>query len=112
MAEVALITGAANGIGRAAALKFAAEGVSVAVADWDEAAAEKTRDEIRSRGGAADAVRVDVRKAAEVKAAVADVAARHGRLDILLNIAGGSIYRKSLEDLSWAEWKEVLDINL
>ena len=58
------------------------------------------------------AVRVDVRRATEVKAAVARVVERHGRLDILANIAGGSIHRKPLAELSWAEWKEVLDINL
>jgi len=112
VADVALITGGANGIGRAVALKFATEGIAVVVADWEADAAENTCAEIRSRGGDAEVVRVDVRRAGEVKDAVARVLDRRGRLDILANIAGGSFYRKRLEELAWPEWKEVLDINL
>ena len=112
MPEVAIVTGGGNGIGRAVALRFAVEGIAVEIADWDEAAAQKTCEEIRSNGGKAAALRVDVRSAADVKAAVGRVVERHGRLDILANIAGGAIHRKRIEDLSWAEWKEVLDINL
>ncbi|HEX2387298.1 MAG TPA: SDR family NAD(P)-dependent oxidoreductase, partial [Candidatus Binatia bacterium] len=112
MSDVAIITGGGNGIGRAVALKLAAAGIAVEIADWDIEAAEKTCDEINSTGGKATASRVDVRRADDVKAAVARVVERHGRLDILANIAGGSIHRKPLVDLTWAEWKEVLDINL
>jgi NAD(P)-dependent dehydrogenase (short-subunit alcohol dehydrogenase family) len=110
--DVALITGGANGIGRAVSRKLAAHGIFVVMADWDLNAAEETRAEIVSRGGDAEAVRVDVRRAAEVKEVVAGVLQHHGRIDILANIAGGSIHRKRIEELSWAEWKEVLDINL
>ena len=112
MADVALITGGGNGIGRAVALKLAGEGITIVIADWDEKAAAQTRDAIASRGGQAETARVDVRRAAEVERAVAGVVGRHGRLDILANIAGGSIHRKPLVELTWAEWKEVLDINL
>ena len=112
MADVALITGGANGIGRAVSLKFAAQGIFVVLADWEEKPAEETRAAIIAQGGRAEAVRVDVRRAAEVKEVVAGVVQRQGRIDILANIAGGSIYRKPIEELSWAEWKEVLDINL
>jgi NAD(P)-dependent dehydrogenase (short-subunit alcohol dehydrogenase family) len=55
---------------------------------------------------------VDVRRSAEVQDVVAGVLSLHGRVDILANIAGGSIHRKPIEQLSWEEWKEVLDINL
>ena len=104
MAEVALITGGANGIGRAVALKLASHGIAVAIADWDEKAAEETSAAVVSQGGKAEAFRVDVRRAAEVKDVVAGILSRHGRVDILANIAGGSIHRKPIEELSWAEW--------
>jgi 3-oxoacyl-[acyl-carrier protein] reductase len=53
-----------------------------------------------------------VTRAKEVKEVVAGVLQHYGRIDVLANIAGGSIHRKRIEELSWAEWKEVLDINL
>jgi NAD(P)-dependent dehydrogenase (short-subunit alcohol dehydrogenase family) len=112
MTDVALVTGGANGIGRAVSLKFASRGILVVIADWDETAAQKTRAEILDRGGKAEAVRVDVTRAAEIKELVSGIIQRHGRIDILANIAGGSIHRKPIEELSWAEWKEVVDINL
>lgn len=112
MAEVALITGGANGIGRAVALKLSARGIVVVIADRDDKAAKETRAAILSQGGSAEMVRVDVTHAGEIKEIVAGVFQRHGRIDILANIAGGSIHRKRIEDLSWSEWKEVVDINL
>lgn len=112
MAEVALITGGANGIGRAVALKLSARGIVVVIADRDDKAAKETRAAILSQGGSAEMVRVDVTHAGEIKEIVAGVFQRHGRIDILANIAGGSIHRKRIEDLTWTEWKEVVDINL
>ena len=112
MSDVALITGGANGIGRAVALKLAANGFFVVIADREEAAGEEVRKTILARGGKAEAVRVDVTKAGEIEAVMGGVLQRHGRIDILANIAGGSIHRKLIEEMSWGEWKEVLDVNL
>jgi NAD(P)-dependent dehydrogenase (short-subunit alcohol dehydrogenase family) len=96
--KVVLITGAASGIGRAAATQFAAEGAQVMVADLNEAVALETAAEI---GGAA--VRCDVSVAAEVEAAVAATVERFGGLDILVNNAGmphvGLITESSPDDL-------------
>jgi NAD(P)-dependent dehydrogenase (short-subunit alcohol dehydrogenase family) len=112
MREVALITGGGGGIGGAVAHRMAAAGITVAVADYDRAAAEQVRDEIRAAGAKADAFSVDVSQAREVKAVVAEVLSRHGRIDMLANIAGGSIYTKRIEEFTWTEWKQVIDSNL
>lgn len=112
MNQVALITGGGNGIGRAVAHRLAAGGMAVVVADYDHAAAEEVRSEISAAGGNADALAIDVTVAREVKAVVTDVGKRFGRIDVLANIAGGSVYTKRIEELSWSEWKEVVDLNL
>src|SRR5262245_30954332 len=112
MNQVALITGGGGGIGGAVARRLAAAGTTVIVADYDHGAAEKVRGEIVSSGGKADALSVDVTQGREVKALVTDVEKRCGRIDVLANIAGGSFYTKRIEEYTWSEWKEVIDVNL
>jgi len=112
MNQVALITGGGNGIGRAVAHRMAAGGMAVIVADYDHAAAEKVGGEVKSAGGKAEALAIDVTVAREIKAVVTDVTKRYGRIDVLANIAGGSFYTKRIEEFTWAEWKEVVDVNL
>ncbi len=112
MSSVALITGGGGGIGGAVAHRMAAAGITVIIADHDGGAAEKVKGEIVAAGGQADALAIDVTVAREVKAVVSDVAKRYGRIDFLANIAGGSAYTKRIENLTWAQWKEVMDVNL
>jgi NAD(P)-dependent dehydrogenase (short-subunit alcohol dehydrogenase family) len=112
MNQVALITGGGGGIGGAVARRMMAAGITVIVADFDHGAAEKVRGEIVAAGGKAEALSVDVTQAREVKALVTDVQQRFGRIDVLANIAGGSLYTKRIEELTWAEWREVIDANL
>jgi NAD(P)-dependent dehydrogenase (short-subunit alcohol dehydrogenase family) len=112
MSQVALITGGGGGIGGAVARRMAAAGMTVVLADFDHGAAEKVRGEIAAAGGKADALSVAVTQAREVKAVVTDVGKRFGRIDVLANIAGGSFYTKRIEELTWAEWQEVIGVNL
>jgi NAD(P)-dependent dehydrogenase (short-subunit alcohol dehydrogenase family) len=86
--KVSLVTGAASGIGRAAALQFAAEGAAVAVADIDEAGARSTAGVIEERGGRAHAIRVDVADPGSVQAMADLVAETFGGLDYAFNNAG------------------------
>lgn len=86
--RAAIVTGAANGIGRATALAFARAGAAVAVWDLQEAAARDVVAMIEAEGGQAMFVRVNVAVQAEVEAAVAAVADRFGSVDILINNAG------------------------
>src|SRR3989449_11369436 len=111
--KVALITGAASGMGRIAAKLFAAEGAKVAIADVTVPAGEGTGKEIRSAGGEAAFIRSDVSKAADVEAMVRFAQDKFGGLHILYNNAG--IFHP--EDAGTVEtaveiWDRVIDINL
>lgn len=112
MNQIALVTGGGGGIGGAVAHRFAQAGMTVVIADYDHGAAERVSSEIQSTGGNTEALSVDVTQAREVKALVTDVANRHGRIDVLANIAGGSAYTKRIEEFTWAQWKEVIDANM
>jgi 3-oxoacyl-[acyl-carrier protein] reductase len=109
---IAIVTGAANGIGRAVALRLAAAGYAIALVDLEKGNAENVKAEIAGLGGEAEAHGVDATNAQQVKKAVADVIRRHGRIDALVNIAGGTVYLKRVEELTWDEWKADLDRNL
>jgi 3-oxoacyl-[acyl-carrier protein] reductase len=100
-----LVTGGAKGIGAATAKRFASEGATVVVADFDEAAAQETAQEI---GG--HAVRCDVTNRADVEAAV-EAAAAHGSLDILVTCAG-IIRDNLLFKMSDEDWDAVIDTHL
>jgi len=86
--KVALITGAASGIGKETALLFAREGAAVVGVDLNEAAAGEVVDGIRSAGGEAIAIGADVAKASDCESMVAAAEERFGRLDVLFNNAG------------------------
>ena len=86
--KVSVITGAGGGMGRVAALRFAAEGSRVVVADNQAAAAEETVRQVRAVGGEAVPVTVDVSKEADVKAMIDMAIRKYGRLDVLYNNAG------------------------
>src|SRR5713226_7467426 len=111
--KVALITGAASGIGRTAAKLFAAEGAKVVIADVTERAGDQAAQEITSAGGEAAFIRTDVSKAVEVEAMVQFALERFGRLHVLYNNAGifhpedGGTVETAVET-----WNRVIDINL
>lgn len=107
---VALVTGAGRGIGRAIAVRLDADGFRVAVADKDAEAARQVTDRLDAGRGAA-ALTVDVAEEPEVRATVAAVVERFGRLDALVNNAGIMVERPPAE-LALEDWRRVLDTNL
>ncbi|TDD90645.1 glucose 1-dehydrogenase [Saccharopolyspora karakumensis] len=109
--KVALITGAASGFGRTAALRFASEGAAVGCADVDEDAVEKTATMVTEAGGSAVAMRADVSTAADCERMVETTAGRLGSLDVLFANAGVTGVGSALST-SEADWQRVLDINL
>jgi len=105
----ALVTGGGRGLGKAACLALAREGVNVAVTDLNNA--EETAKEIEKLGSRAMAFSANVLKEAEVKAMVDRIVAEWGMIDILVNNVGGD-HAFLLEDLPVSEWDWTMDINL
>ena len=110
--QVALITGAASGMGRATAHLFSDEGARVAVVDRESESISRVVDEIRNAGGEAQGFEADVGNAEAIKDLIRDVTQHYGGLDILINNAGISRpVRIDAEDYE-ASWSETLDVNL
>jgi NAD(P)-dependent dehydrogenase (short-subunit alcohol dehydrogenase family) len=109
--KVAIITGAASGMGRAMALAFAEEGATVVVADLNEEGAQKVVNEIEENGGKGLAARLDVSKPDESKALVGDVVARYFHLDILINNAGVGLI-KEVWTTTPQEWDRIFAVNV
>ncbi len=109
--KVIAITGATSGIGRAAAIQFAAEGGKVAFCGRREPLGEAVERQIRDAGGQATYIRTDVRDEAQVKAFVDRVVAVYGRLDVAFNNAGIT-FEKPLHEYAASEWDDVVNTNL
>lgn len=109
--KVAVITGAANGLGRATALTFAREGAQIVVADINETAGKKVVAEITQQGGVASFTLVNVADAESVNQMVHHTLAQYGRLDILINNAG-ILSDARLVKMELEQWQRVIDVNL
>lgn len=109
--KIAIVTGAASGIGKEIALRFAAEGGTPVIADLNLDAANATAAEIKGNGGDAFAVAMNVVDEDAVNKGVADVMAKYGRIDVLVSNAGIQIV-KPVVDFAFADWKKLLSIHL
>ncbi len=110
--KVALVTGAGSGIGKTVALALAKEGYAVVLAGRRKEALEAVASEITASGGRALAVPTNVGDPASVKALFAKTKETFGRLDLLFNNAGIGAPAIPLEDLTYEQWKAVVDTNL
>ncbi|MGH2354079.1 MAG: SDR family NAD(P)-dependent oxidoreductase [Chloroflexota bacterium] len=110
--KIAVITGAASGIGRAVSLLFAAEGAKVALGDWSEDQLQAVAAQVRDRGGQVVACRTDVSKRADAQALVATAGEVFGGLDVVANVAGIGLYNTTLEDTQEDDWDRVMAVNL
>ncbi len=109
--KVALLTGAASGIGRATAVRLGAEGASVVAADVSEDGLAETATLVHDAGGTVTTVRADVSDQGSVESLVAAALEAHGRIDVLGNIAG--ILRfNNFADTTLDEWNRILAVNL
>jgi 3-oxoacyl-[acyl-carrier protein] reductase len=110
--RVAIVTGAGSGIGAASALAMAQEGARVLVVDVDEASAKTTVEAIVKAGGQAAAVRADVARAADNRAAVERAVAQWGRLDIFFANAGVPQWKTDVEDVDEKVFDQIFDVNV
>ena len=109
--KIAVVTGAASGIGARAAIRLAGEGASLFLMDVNEAGLADTRAQILAAGGQAISCVCDVASESAVKAAVADALAVYGRIDILVNVAGVQI-TKLLVDTTREDYDKMMNVNL
>jgi len=109
--KIALVTGAASGIGRHIAETFARAGAAVVIADLDGGRANDTAGALRSQGARALGVRMDVTSEAEAEDGVAKAIAAFGQVDILVSNAGIQIVHP-IEEFPFAEWKKLLAVHL
>jgi len=109
--KVALVTGAASGIGRATAIVLARHGAAVVCADIATAGAEDTATLIAKDGQTASAIRLDVTFEPDWKSAMQQIFAAHNRLDVLVNCAGIS-FAAPITEMSLEDWRRVMAVNL
>src|SRR2546423_15421107 len=112
MEKVVIVTGAGRGIARRVALDFAAQGSRVAVVDLVAERAKNTTKEIEDAGGTALSLVCDVRSEASVRDMVAQTVRMWGRVDVLVNAAGGYTLGKGAHELSVAGWDMGMDSKL
>ena len=114
--KVAIITGAAHGIGKAYARRFTEEGAQVVIADIDGAAGTAVAKALLDSAGSAWARRTDVRSFADVQALTEETVRRFGRIDVLLNNAAiyvtEKLWKGPVEELAIDEWDRVMEVNL
>lgn len=109
--KVAIITGAAQSLGKACALMFAKEGAKVVVTDIQESKGQETVDEINNSGGEAIFLKHDVAKENEWQVVIDDTLSKFGKLDILVNNAGIAL-QANIEETSLEDWDRLMSINL
>ena len=110
--RVAWVTGGGTGIGESAAEHLAADGWIVVVSGRRQAELDRVVASITKKGGKAEAISLDVSNRADVDKAAAQILAKHGRIDCLVNSAGVNVTKRSWADFEPEGWEKVVDINL
>jgi NAD(P)-dependent dehydrogenase (short-subunit alcohol dehydrogenase family) len=112
MSKIAVITGGAGGIGQAVAGRLAKEQQTIVLLDMNEEASKKVVNEFRGRGVELFFLCTDLTQEAQVQTVFDKIKAVHGRVDILVNVAGGSLHRHPLDEFPLGQWQAVIDANL
>ena len=110
--KVVVVTGGASGIGRAAVLRFSEEGYAPVLLDRDAEAGAATLSLLEGKHLEGRFIQADLTKKPEVTAAFERILSACGRIDVLVNLAGGTFHKNAIQDVTPAQWKECLDLNL
>jgi 3-oxoacyl-[acyl-carrier protein] reductase len=112
MNKVAVVTGAASGIGKAVAERLTGNDYTAVILDINGEGGKQVEAEIQGRGKQAKFIRLDVTREADVQNAFQKIISDHGRIDVLVNVAGGSLHRHKIEEFPLDHWQAVIDVNL
>jgi len=112
MTKVAVVTGGAGGIGQAVADRLTKNNYAVVILDVNDEAAKQVVADFQTRGVELPFHRADLTDEAQAQAAFEKITAEFHRIDVLVNVAGGSMHRHPLEEFPLAHWQAVIDVNL
>jgi NAD(P)-dependent dehydrogenase (short-subunit alcohol dehydrogenase family) len=112
MNKLAVVTGGASGIGHAVVERLARDDFTVVILDINEESGKQVAAEIQRRGKPAAFIALDVTREADVQKTFQKIISDHGRIDVLVNVAGGSLHRHKIEEFPLSHWQAVIDVNL
>ncbi len=112
MDKVAVVTGGGNGIGHAVVERLSRDNFTPIILDIDEEGGTKAVASLRERGTAASFIQMDVSQEAAVQSTFQKIISEYGRIDVLVNVAGGTLHRHTIEEFPLKHWLETIDLNL
>jgi NAD(P)-dependent dehydrogenase (short-subunit alcohol dehydrogenase family) len=110
--KVAVVNGGAGGIGQAVVKRLARAGYAIYILDSNQQAGQATVDQLRQEDCQAEYRAVELRNGAEIKSVFAAIERDTERIDLLVNLAGGTLHKHPIQEFPLAEWREVIDVNL
>jgi 3-oxoacyl-[acyl-carrier protein] reductase len=110
--KIAVVNGGAGGIGQAVVTRLAKSGFVVCIADQNQKAGQELVELMRQQKHTADFYPVDLRRAAEIRDLFDRIYAKFQRIDVLVNLAGGTLHKHPITEFPLSEWREVIDVNL
>ena len=111
-AKVAIVNGGAGGIGRAVVRRLAAAGYAIFILDKNQQAGREILDQLREQGCQAEYRAIELTNAAQIKNVFAEILSATNRIDLLVNLAGGTLHKHPIQEFQLSEWREVIDVNL
>lgn len=110
--KIAVVTGGAGGIGQAVVTRLAQSGFDVCIVDQNEKAGQELVEFLRQQKHDGEFYRVELKRAAEISNLFESIYAKFQRIDVLVNLAGGTLHKHPIAEFPLSEWREVIDVNL